>query len=230
MLIFKEKRNRIRADSDSGIYSLGSRSSTRASTRDVNKIEFDENLLIQPESVTTISDLESDRFVKGHQTNAFQMEDKTYLKHRWKENLIADIEYGLYHQHVSQDYESRCLSRKVIKDIPKERSKSMEPMLLRSYGSKVSNQRLSSICSNHRLPRLSSSKPSTPSLRKKINQATKHPHYSSDPNMCNALLMLKNQVVHRYIASRGQRERETEVYEVLPHRILLRHCRGVSVC
>ena len=87
-------------------------------------------------------------------------------------------------------------------------------------GSKVSTQRLSLISSYHQIPRIFIPKiPPPPSSLSPASSLS-----ISDPDLSTVLheetislaFIQANAVIHKYVASRGQRERETDIYEVLP--------------
>ena len=221
----EKKRMKKRTDSDSGIYSFGSSSSG------------------------------SRHLTNGEEENIG--EDQS--SYGWRQNIMLDVREGDAHHHhhdylqscrdgddsrVIPYYDSTVLSRSLSRHSSKRsqarsnkpRSLSLNPGRgsIRDKDRRVSRHRLSMISSNHHLPRISYSR--------NIHPPSSSIHYAaSDPDLYSTLSSLSreeaislayiknNMVIHKYIASRGQREKETDIYEVFPHRIFS-HIWDVSVC
>lgn len=98
-----------------------------------------------------------------------------------------------------------------------------------SLRSRVTTHRLSLFSSSHHIPRVLLPVPA-PGLSSSLSSLSdpdisSSPACSPDPDMEERLSLAfirTSAVQHQYVASRGQRERETEIYEVLPPTLLVR--------
>ena len=98
-----------------------------------------------------------------------------------------------------------------------------------SLRSRVTTHRLSLFSSSHHIPRVLLPPPA-PGLSSSLASLSdpdlsSSPACSPDPDMEERLSLAfirSSAVQHQYVASRGQRERETEIYEVLPPTLLVR--------
>ena len=98
----------------------------------------------------------------------------------------------------------------------------------RSY-SRVSGQRLSLISSHHHIPRVAlSSITSITSIgslttgrhRDSLQSTPDSPASTMEEEALSLSFIQNNAIIHKYVASRGQREKEIEIYEVLPSTII----------
>jgi len=94
--------------------------------------------------------------------------------------------------------------------------------------SKVTNKRLSLISSCHHIPRVLLPSSSTASSSLQVTSSSSlsqsDPDISSsslDEDSISLAFIRTSAIIHKYVASRGQRERETEIYEMLPTMIPL---------
>ena len=115
---------------------------------------------------------------------------------------------------------------------------------------RVSLRRLTTMTSSHHLPRLTARTSLGSSLRSSSCSSLSQASSAKRPTSCtlssssslsdreeediSMAQICRSRVVHSYIASRGQREKEVEIYEHLPAYILLRpsclKLSSVSVC
>ena len=97
----------------------------------------------------------------------------------------------------------------------------------RSYNpraqARVSGQRLSLISSHHHIPRVFLSPHRDNSI-----QSASSPASTEDEDALSLAFIQNNAVIHQYVASRGQREKEIEIYEVLPSTIKMSKHRHKS--
>ena len=86
----------------------------------------------------------------------------------------------------------------------------------RSY-SRVSGHRLSLISSHHHIPRVALT-----SLKRRdsLQSSPVSPTSSLEEEALSLSFIKSNAIIHQYVASRGQREKEIEIYEVLPTTII----------
>ena len=96
-------------------------------------------------------------------------------------------------------------------------------------GTIVSTKRLSLISSCHHIPRVflpSSTTSSSVEVTSPSSLSQSDPDLSSnlsqDEETISLAFIKTSAIVHRYVASRGQRERETEIYELVPTTIDIR--------
>mgnify|MGYP007015715414 CR=1 FL=1 len=96
-----------------------------------------------------------------------------------------------------------------------------------SLRSRVTTHRLSLFSSSHHIPRVLLPGPGISSFLASLSDPdlSSSPASSPDPDTEERLSLAfirTSAVQHQYVASRGQRERETEIYEVLPPTLLVR--------
>ena len=95
----------------------------------------------------------------------------------------------------------------------------------RSY-SRVSGQRLSLISSHHHIPRValtsitSITSMTTGRHRDSLQSTPLSPTSTLEEEALSLSFIQNNAIIHKYVASRGQREKEIEIYEVLPSTII----------
>ena len=96
-----------------------------------------------------------------------------------------------------------------------------------SLRSRVTTHRLSLFSSSHHIPRVLLPAPGLSSSLASLSDPdlSSSPASSPDPDTEERLSLAfirTSAVQHQYVASRGQRERETEIYEVVPPTLLVR--------
>ena len=232
-----------RTDSDSGIYSFGSSSSGCRHLTNGEEENIGEDQSSYGWRQNIMLDVRGGDAHHHHHDYLLSCRDGDGMITSHHHDYLQSCREG-DDSRVIPYYDSTVLSRSLSRHSSKRsqarsnkpRSLSLNPGRgsIRDKDRRVSRHRLSMISSNHHLPRISYSR--------NIHPPSSSIHYAaSDPDLYSSLSSLQgeeaislayiknNMVIHKYIASRGQREKETDIYEVFPHRIFS-HIWDVSVC
>ena len=175
-----------KTDTDSGIHSFGSASSCR---------EIDVKL--------------------NYENNC-----KRVRSYSWRDNLL-DFDrvrrHSDRHTKISR-HGSQVRSRSQEQEDRRQLSALKGSRRSRSYtsrgGSRVSGQRLTLISSYHHIPRARAFL--SPNRHTNSVESSSSPASTEDEDALSLAFIQNNAIIHQYVASRGQREKEIEIYEVLP--------------
>ena len=138
---------------------------------------------------------------------------KRVRSYSWRDNLLDFDRVRRHSDRHTKISRSEVRSRSQEQEDRRQLSALKGSRRSRSYTSRgrsrVSGQRLTLISSYHHIPRARTFHTSSV-------QSSSSPASTEDEDALSLAFIQNNAIIHQYVASRGQREKEIEIYEVLP--------------